>query len=390
MAGAADSEALMSPFLAFGLLALLDARESRAKWALAGGASLAVAALFKPPVILYGIAAVLAVLFVRGRRAAWTSAWAGAVGGLVVLGVAAVHLAATHDLDGAWICNVDVNRIYMGHGRIVNLAARCSKLLEVMTHEKAPWIAALGGFAIAAFRPDTFGEPRTARRWAAGGAMVLATGLYIVTLGGYFFHHYWMMVHPVLAVAVAAGWMGLFDGRTRSVLAWTARGVVVAFVAVLWLSDQRVDKRHLLRDLRDDRFGAPKMTAVVDAVGRRSTAEQPIWIWGWNPQLYVAARRVPATRFVTCGGILWGSLLYEVMTGALPPQPDVVPSSWPRLFEDLERFRPALIVDATGASYFNESLFAVEKFPRLESYLRERYDVVERPDGYVIYARRAP
>lgn len=388
MGGAANSEMLMSPFLAGGLLILLSPGGRPVRSALLGGALLAVAVLFKPPVALYGLACVVAVLLTQGPRRAWTTAWAAAIGALLVLGLAFAHLAATSDLHDAWICNVDVNSIYMAHGRVTSFGARLARLGSLMLRERGPWSFVAAGAGMAIVAPRILGPAASVRRWCAAIAVLLATGLHIVTFGGYFFHHYWVMVHPVIAVAAAAGWELLTRRRGAQWATWLGRGVAVLLVLVLWLPEQRTDKRHLLRDLREDRCGRPAMTEIAKSIESRTSPSDPIWIWGWNPQLYVVTRRVPATRFVTCGGILWGSLRYDVMTGAAPPDPGLIPEAWPRLFDDLETYPPRLIVDATQAPYFNWKLFPVEKFPKLAAYLAEHYTVVDRPAGYTVYERK--
>src|SRR5262249_35280281 len=87
--GVANTEAFLQPLLAAGVaLALTPAARPRGA-ALRAGAALAGAVLFKPPVALYGPACVVAVAATQGRRAAWTTAWAGAAGAALVLGAAA-------------------------------------------------------------------------------------------------------------------------------------------------------------------------------------------------------------------------------------------------------------------------------------------------------------
>jgi len=115
-------------------------------------------------------------------------------------------------------------------------------------------------------------------------------------------------------------------------------------------------------------------------------------VWGMRPHLYVQAGRVPATRFPTCtflsGLVPWERIAPEDGTARY-----VVPGAWDLLMSDLERERPAVVLDASDDRLFGRGAYPPERFPRLLEFLRAHYEVAGRGSGggdRVVVWRRRP
>ena len=389
-AGAANTEAFLSPFLAAGLLLLL-LPGARKRTLLAGGAALGAAVLLKAPVAMYGPAIAAAVWLLRGGREALRATWLGAAGALAVLLPAMAWIIASGAWAEARLLNLDANRIYMEHGPPVTVAVVAARVAGEIGIAAAPWLLALAAAVIAFVRPRRLGEGDAPRRWTVAIALLLGAGLFQVSLGGLFFRHYWLMVHPLLAVGAAAGVVALAFPRDTG--RPDLRGVAVCALAVgaLWLPAQWTDKRRLARSFllrdADSPYEPAEFRRIAQAVQRRSGEDDSVFVWGWNPELYLLAERTPASRHVTCH-FLTGALRPDVRNGDAPPDPDVLPPAWDLLFQDLERSRPRLLVDTTATGWRHWDLFPMEKFPRLASYVAAHYDLAETVEKATIWVRR--
>jgi hypothetical protein len=283
-AGAANTEAFLQlPLVGAGWLLLAEGRRPRTA-ALAGGALLAVAALLKAPAAAYGAAAVVAVFALRGRDAAWTTAWCGLVGAAAIGALEGLRVLLHGDAQGWWVCNVAANRVYMEHGPAHGAGDLLTGLWDEIARVPAPWILAAIGAAspLVTWLPSPFdGDPGPPRRLLTAAAVLLATGLALVTLGGHFFRHYWLMVHPVLALLVAGGVVSL----TRAPVAWWRVGLCVVVVAVGWLPAQRTAKRRRARSRAGNPYPAPAVATGARAIRAVTTPEDTLVGWGGAPGL---------------------------------------------------------------------------------------------------------
>lgn len=386
-AGAANTEAFLQvPLVAAGWLLLAPCPRPRLA-ALGGGALLAVAALLKPPAAVFGPAAVAAVFLLRGGRPAWTTAWCGLAGAAGVFALEGLRVLAGGDAQGWWICNVVANAVYVEHGPAHGVGDLAAGLFDEMVRAPAPWLLALIGGAAALRCPGLPSplaeEGAPARRILAAGTVLLAAGAFLVTLGGNFFRHYWLLVHPVLALFVAAGVVALL-GTPR---AWWRVGLLVVIVALGWLPAQRTDKRRLLRTLRENPYRAPDVDATARALARLTAPGETVFVWGIQPELYLYSHRTPATRMVTCA-FLSGSLRHDVRVGEHPPEPDTIPGAWDLLIQDLDRYRPRAVVDTSPGGRAGYDRIPPRSMPRLREYLDAHYVLEGRHGVADVYLRR--
>lgn len=116
--------------------------------------------------------------------------------------------------------------------------------------------------------------------------------------------------------------------------------------------------------------------AVAKVMQAMSGPEESVFVWGFCPQLYVLARRRPATRF-TFTAILSGQTVEGRMIRTEQ-------RSWELLKADLDKERPALVVDASSLFLKDQPL---EAYPDFRAWLMQRYRPVEGVQGCRFYER---
>jgi hypothetical protein len=102
------------------------------------------------------------------------------------------------------------------------------------------------------------------------------------------------------------------------------------------------------------------------------------------PQLYWAADREPATRFLTAGfltGFGGGRSAQHV------GRQYAVPGAWDDFERDLAAHPPTLIIDASTKTPKGE-LYSIDRFPEFAAYLQAHYTPVDRVDGATLYVPR--
>ena len=104
----------------------------------------------------------------------------------------------------------------------------------------------------------------------------------------------------------------------------------------------------------------------------------PLFVWGFAPQLYAEAGLRPASRFVVPQASLTGyvpgnraSRAGEIDTRSL-----VREEHWDLLMGDLERRRPAFVVDTAPSGLHGWDRYPLADFPRLQGFVRSGYDAV--------------
>ena len=126
-------------------------------------------------------------------------------------------------------------------------------------------------------------------------------------------------------------------------------------------------------------------------IRERTTPADRLFVWGYNPDIYLYTDRRPASRFVYC----------SFLTGLIPwtnldPQKDtayaVVPGAMDTLLAELQRNRPAFIVDCSPGPHRHFEKYPIAKFPPLQQLLDRDYVVVEAgrfvPQGFRLHLLR--
>jgi hypothetical protein len=130
----------------------------------------------------------------------------------------------------------------------------------------------------------------------------------------------------------------------------------------------------------------------------RTAPDERIFVWGFNPDIYLYADRKPASRFVY--GVFQTGL---VPFTNLAPEKDtsyaVVPGTMKTLLAELDARRPTFIVDCSFGPHRHFSKYPIAKFPPLDEFVSSHYVVADPaqfdPQGFRLYlikdsARRRP
>jgi hypothetical protein len=116
-----------------------------------------------------------------------------------------------------------------------------------------------------------------------------------------------------------------------------------------------------------------------------------LFVWGFAPQFYTESRIRPASRFVVPQASITG-----YVPGRREPRAAHVDASalvsadhWDLLMGDLERSRPAYVVDTAPSGLHGWGRYPIADFPRLEAFVRRDYDAVAVVDGVWLWRRKS-
>lgn len=168
-------------------------------------------------------------------------------------------------------------------------------------------------------------------------ALHFASALFTASAMYRFFPHYYLQAAPFMALCVGIVLRPLFR---RSALA--GRAMVVAFMGCLLVGaglgtyfGEKVDGR-----ISHDRT-VQDLSKVITATTK---PEDKIFVWGFSPWIYEYSHRRPAGRYVfstyVTGMVPWYWQKLDV------ERTRVVPGSMEALLGDLDREKPAVVVDA--------------------------------------------
>jgi hypothetical protein len=216
--------------------------------------------------------------------------------------------------------------------------------------------------------------------------LVLALSIPPVFLGFRFFPHYLIPLYVPLALLAAPGIAEVLERP----LPKAGRRFVAAMLAV-WLGftaanaviyfgpfDVHAEARPLYRLVASRLEG--------DACFRGAT----LFVWGYAPMFYVASGLPPATRFVVPQASLTGYVAGNTgsAVGTVDTRGRIVSGHWDLLMNDLEARPPTYILDTSPSGLYRWNRHPITEFPRLEGYVRARYELVDAVGGIRIYRRR--
>ena len=228
----------------------------------------------------------------------------------------------------------------------------------------AAFVPVAGAVAMMARWRTTSSDERLALVWLALSAVGVAAG-------GRFFGHYFLQVAAPLVLLAAIE----IDRRLTKRLA-IGVGVLTAlpalgFAVLAFISDPITQ-----------RFSGPPpgYDDVVAHVRAQTQPDDRIFVWGLGGPFYVAADRLPATRFV-------GFLRGLARDRNAPPEGawDVGPGVWRTLLDDFAAHPPVLALDTSTADYFNYGNYPLARFPELAGWMAahcQKNTTVGRVDIY--------
>lgn len=181
------------------------------------------------------------------------------------------------------------------------------------------------------------------------------SGLVSTMLSGRPFTHYAIQTIPGLSLAcgltIARALEALRRARVRRPSVAGMGAIALAAVAVWTCWSAREFGRQV------ERHDSPTDAKMRELVQCYTSEHEPILVWGYYPEAYAIAHRMPATRF----------LYTNYLTGMLPwtnldPETDtryaIVPGSWDAFWKDYRASQPRLVVDATIRGYLKYPLLS--------------------------------
>ena len=406
----AQPESFGGILIAWALVAATDQRVGSAKdpwrryaaWACCA-ALFTAAGLLKPPL---GSGLVVCLIFVclnqlqtadraSRTRAVLSPAIAFAAGAAVVLLPTLAYFAAKDALPDVY------DTFFVFVPRYTRLDFHSEQLSALVYRAFEHWSLGFSAFmacGLVFFVALPALDPRESGFAAEVGA-IIALQLVGVALQAKFMGYHYGAAFPL--GSLLAGW-GMWKvwtrvrGRTLGILAFavllyalgTARGATSARhkgsfwerSKMRWTSfvqpSTRVATEDSLYNFDDVDSGSNRR--VAEWLASHTPAGQPIFVWGFEPEIYVLSDRRPASRYV-----------YNV-----PQRVSWTQSTRDVLMTDLERNPPSAIVVEHGDVFpwvtgtRTDSAQALAEVPRLAALLRDGYRHAERIDDFDLYLRR--
>lgn len=361
------------------------------------GVAFAASTLCKQPGLLdYAVTTVLILLLWRSHasdRRQLVKLWLGSVAGLAVVAALTIAYFSKHDALAdfvyyAWTYNT---RLYVpavpAWERIAGM-----KLGFDLAVAHAPALGLLAASGLLLILRDVSDAAANRTRnvpvlaWLIAGWS--ASGVISTALSGRAFGHYAIQLIPGLSLA--AGWIVsrcvAFFRQPASAI-WMRASVVIAFAAAgAWTGFDFIRNWKSI----NPQDNAPE-GRLFSLVQTHSAPTERIFVWGYYPNVYLMAHRLPSTRFIytnyVTGLIPWTNL--DPLTDTAYA---VVPHAWDRLMEDLSRQPPALIVDSGSIRGYLK--YPINDQSRLWTVLRQNYAQVSVNDpdsrGTRLYRKLSP
>ena len=137
----------------------------------------------------------------------------------------------------------------------------------------------------------------------------------------------------------------------------------------------------VLRLLPARQPGHPRLRRGCSRIESLTTPDQRIFVWGQYPELYWAANREPATRFIHTGFLTGNS---GGRDPAIGESTDGLPGAWDLLATDMASHPPALIVDTSAAAIRGSQHYTLDRTPLWDDVQRD-YELVDTVDGVRFY-----
>jgi hypothetical protein len=381
---AVNGELLMNLPVALAMLAALAAtgshrRGSRIGLDLLAGAAIGIAVLFKYQAGLAGVALPLLVLDRPSDRVralvARGACWAGGL--LVPLAAAALYFAAHGAVPDLVFWGLEFNRNYLADGP--SLLWAFERLGLQLGGVVLPGLLLYGGALVGAIEIGRRLRRDPADRGSSAFLLVWAlTATAAVVLGARFFGHYFLQAELPLAL-VAAIPVGRWARRRPRKTSTLLFAPAALFFAIGWAPS--LAARLFSSDDPDWRTIGRVAAAATGPTER-------IWVWGNVPQIYHAADRRQGVRFSFCNyltGLSPATPSEEDST--VDPTSHAVSGSMAMAIADLDRNRPALLLDTAPHDVKHYGRFPLRRFPALGAYVDAHYRAGPTIGGVVFYRR---
>jgi 4-amino-4-deoxy-L-arabinose transferase-like glycosyltransferase len=352
---------------------------------LAAGTCLGLAVMFRQSFAVFLLPVVVALLVLRARR--W-SVWMSLAAGIALpwIPIFAVY-AATGGLAWAWDSWVRYPFTYAGDPGLRGFfIGAYYSATDFWTQAFIPCAMAVGGIVL------LWRERQNVRTLFL--ASLGFTSLIALCAGSRFFGHYWIQLFPAVALLGVPSWLALARGARR--MRWLLAAAVMigsAVAAIHYPTWHWWDPSAPRRGISYYSLGTNAAELpIADFVKKNTTPDETIAVWGYAPQIYYFAHRLPAVRDYMCHYITGFSAGTFEPTVERAVRAQSHPQAEQMFIADLERRRPKYVFDLwlIDNYAFTFMHYAVTSYPELAAYLRANY----RPDREIsmalVYRRLTP
>jgi Dolichyl-phosphate-mannose-protein mannosyltransferase len=195
--------------------------------------------------------------------------------------------------------------------------------------------------------------------WVASAAVGVVAGL------RFFGHYYLELLAPLSLIAAPAVVALAYRARQVAFAAIVVPALGVTVAGFVPTGDE----------------GIQRFPAVAQRVKAITDADDTLFVWGQLPELYWAADREPATRFIHTGFLTGNS--GERPNGSGRPS-DGIPGAWTMLARDLSARPPDLVADVTHAKIRGSQYYPLSTTPLWRTIARD-YHLVATVNGVRLY-----
>jgi len=405
-------------FLSGAFWALFKGFEAkRVRWAFLSGTffGLAVFAKQQAALVFLGVILYLAYLVQKKRESGRLLIFLGG-GFAMIVSIFLLALAAVGALKDFWF---DVWVWSAGYSSIIPLSLRISRAYtylfsprSIFYHNAVFFLAALTYLFSPHLRSAAWINGRDPGRTRSSLFLIvwLVCAYIGSSMSGRSFGYYYILTLPPLCILAAIVFSYLAD-RAQLVPFCLNRGcrfvVIFALIAALYpvinlysgLKKEKIDwtsfpwlvKPPAVYEYeRVEENTAFK--AMVSYVKSASAPADKIFVWGFLPNVYLRAGRMPASKHFYSQQLTGFMSLWGIVPDR-DPFAHIVPHAWEELAVDLEKNKPRFIVDTTPGAWSGcGNAYAPEKYEKMKKILGSEYqlDRVFHSDGadsFKVYRR---
>jgi hypothetical protein len=191
-----------------------------------------------------------------------------------------------------------------------------------------------------------------------------------VAVGFRFFGHYYLQLLPPLCLLSAGALVRRAPVLLKATVALSAVIAIGFSLLGFWV-----------KPWGDE----PKYQAVSRYLDNHTSATDRIFVWGHMPEIYWAADRRPASRFLSSGFPVgdWGSRPDGDASTNVP-----TPGAYELMMADLHTQPPRVVLDTTPAAFRGSQYSPMKEYPALKALVDRDYTYVRTIDGIAIYERK--
>lgn len=372
---AAKTEALAVLPMAVGAFAITKSVLSGKPWlCFVFGACAAAASLCKQPAGIVLVAGAIVVLVcTRDRRAKMLASIAAgfAVTYLLVIAV----YTAKQGLSDFFLQVIELPSKYASVDRI-SLSRR---LFRVLTYTEeygrlTPVLSACGiGGLVFVLREVLRGRTTNSESGPVflTAALFAALGLLAAFAGADLYLNYYIMALPGFALCA-----GLFIALLLAnfPMSQSDSPLLLSIKLMLLLglaSNGILSLKEPLKSVLDKQ--APTEDSLASTVQQLAGSDGKIYVWGYSPDVYVRANRIPASRYVLTDVLVGffgeGSRQVDAKSRLQLSEP----GGWDKFLSDITKTPPQVFVDASENDLFGSGSFSIDEYPALQDWIRRNY-----------------